>query len=264
MNRYYLYEGKKIHYSDRGKGEAVVFLHGFTENIGIWNEFSGVLCKSFRVICIDLPGHGYSENIGNIHTMDLMGDCVINLLEELKVFKFVLIGHSMGGYVSLAIADRFSEKVKGLALFHSTAYADSPETRNNRIRTNELIKNNHFNFLCDFIPGLFTVENQKKLKNEIQHLIAEAKKMSVQGVLAANMGMAERPDRTHVLKNLKVPILFICGKQDVRVIFEKVLEQIAIPQNSVALIMSEVAHMGYLEAKEKTLFSIKSFIAGCN
>ena len=263
MNRYYSYHGRKIHFATKGSGHAIVLLHGFTESMHIWDEFAARLSESFKVVRIDLPGHGLSESIAEVHSMDDMADCLKEILDFISIKQFALIGHSMGGYVSLAFAEKYPEMIKGLGLFHSTAFADSNETRENRRRTNEFIQKNHFHFLCDFIPSLFTAENRVKYKTEIATLVAEAKKMSAQGVIASNSGMASRPDRTHVLKSLKVPVMFIAGKQDIRIPFDKVLEQIAMPDDCVALLMGDVAHMGYIEAKEKTYFAVKTFAEGC-
>jgi pimeloyl-ACP methyl ester carboxylesterase len=263
MIRYYSYHGRKIHFTTKGNGHAIVLLHGFTESIHIWDEFAARLSESHKVVRIDLPGHGQSECIDKVHSMEDMADCIKELLDFINIKHFVLIGHSMGGYVSLAFAEKYQEMIKGLGMFHSTAYEDSKETRNNRIRTNEFILKNHFHFLCEFIPSLFTSENQIKFKTDISSLVADAKNMSVQGVIAANSGMASRPDRTHVLKNIRVPVLFIAGKQDVRIPFDKVLEQIAMPNDCVALILGDVAHMGYIEATEKTYYTVKTFADGC-
>lgn len=263
MTKFYTKQGNKINYTIKGAGSPVVLLHGFTETLHIWDDFSKRLSESHRVICIDLPGHGQSDCISEIHSMELMADCVKQVLDSLEIKQMVLIGHSMGGYVSLAFAEKYTEMIKGLCLFHSTAFADTEETRNNRKRTNEFIKKNHFHFLCEFIPSLFTPENQEKYKPEIDKLISEAKKMSSQGVIAANTGMASRPDRTLVLKNAAFPVMFIAGKKDVRIPFNKVLEQIAMPNDCVALLMGDVAHMGYFEAREKTYYAIKTFAEGC-
>lgn len=117
MIKFTTFRKARIRYSDEGKGRTIVLIHGFPENLEIWKEFSAILSKGFRVIAIDLPGLGESENIGYVHTMDLMAKCVHSVLEELQLRKYVLVGHSMGGYVGLAFAELFPENIKGLCLF---------------------------------------------------------------------------------------------------------------------------------------------------
>ncbi|MCK9613546.1 MAG: alpha/beta hydrolase [Bacteroidales bacterium] len=260
MEDYCFYKNFKIHYTVKGQGNTVVLLHGFTESLNIWDDFSERLSISNKIVCIDLPGHGKSECIAPVHTMELMADCVKKVLDTLQVNKCFMIGHSMGGYVSLAYAGSWGHMLKGLGLFHSHAFADSPETIKNRMRTNNYIKSNHFNFLCEFISSLVAPENQKKYSEEIKKLIETSKQMSAEAVIAANSGMAERNDCTHILKGAAFPVLFIAGKKDTRVPFEKVLEQIAMPENCTALLLGGVAHMGYFEAKEETFDAIKTFV----
>ena len=258
------FRNSKINYTVEGKlnHNTVVFLHGFTESLEIWDEFSAELSLDYKVICIDLPGHGRSDCIDNIHTMNLMADCVKEVLNEEKTDNCIVIGHSMGGYVTLAFAEKYSEFMKGLGLFHSSALADTPEGKANRVKTIEVIENNHNKFIMNFIPDLFTPSSRTTLKKEIDILINNAQKMSKQAIIAALRGMMERNDMTHVLKNANYPVLFIAGKQDSRVPFNKILEQIALPKDSFSVLMHDVAHMGYLEASEKTIYSVKCFING--
>ena len=263
MEDYCYYKNFKIHYNVLGSGPAVVLLHGFTESLDIWNDFAEGLAVSYRVVAIDLPGHGLSECVSQVHTMEIMAECVKLVTDTLGIKQCVLIGHSMGGYVSLALIAIYPGMVKGLGLFHSHAFADSAEVIKNRMRTNNLIKKNHYNFLSGFIPSLFTSENEKKFVKEINILVQGSKRMKVEAVVAANSGMAERCDRTHILKNATCPVLFITGKQDSRLSFDKALEQIGLPSDSSALILGDVAHMGYLEAKEKTFHAVKTFIDRC-
>ncbi|HOY31746.1 MAG TPA: alpha/beta hydrolase [Bacteroidales bacterium] len=263
MGDFCYYKNFKIHYKQHGAGDAVVLLHGFTESLNIWNDFSERLSVSYHVISIDLPGHGLSECVSQVHTMEMMAGCVKNVLDTIGVKLSVIIGHSMGGYVALAFADIYPAMMKGLGLFHSYALADTPEKFKNRMRTNNLIKNNLFNFLGEFIPSLFTLENQLKYVSEINDMVRESEKMSPEAVLAANSGMAERPDRTHVLNNAPYPVLFIAGKLDVRLPLAVLLEQIGMPSDSTALLMGDVAHMGYMEAKDKTYYAVKTFVDKC-
>ena len=129
MENFIQFKGAKIHFTDTRKGRCIVLLHGFLESMEIWNEYVKLLSKRYRVICIDLPGHGKSENIGYVHTMELMADCVKEVLYSLQITKCVMIGHSMGGYVTLAFAEKHERNLRGFALFHSHAAPDSEEKK---------------------------------------------------------------------------------------------------------------------------------------
>src|SRR3972149_4760338 len=110
----------KVRYSDKGKGRVIVLLHGFLESLEIWDEFSNKLSKRFRVLAIDLPGHGKTPAIGYVHSMELMAECAKAVLDSLELRKYVVAGHSMGGYVALAFAEMFPQNLSGLCIFHST------------------------------------------------------------------------------------------------------------------------------------------------
>ena len=137
------------------KGKPIVFLHGFTESQKIWKHFVKALSNEFRVITIDLPGHGKSECIGDVHTMELQADVVHTVLKKEGIRRCIMTGHSMGGYVTLAFARKYPGKLKGFCIFHSHCFADSPEDRENRDRTIEVVSNDKFGFLTNFIANLF-------------------------------------------------------------------------------------------------------------
>ena len=259
MDKFLETEGKRIHYTLCGSGDVMVLLHGFTESLSIWDRFSAALSQRFRVICIDLPGHGQSDCLYPIHSMEMMAGIVREVLSLESVSRCVLTGHSMGGYVSLAFAEHYPDLLAGLCLFHSSAYADSAETRQNRQRTNQLIGENHFHFLSSFIPSLFAPAHQQTLKEQIDLLVEASKQMSAPAVMAANAGMAGRPDRTHVLRSLSCPVMFVAGKLDSRVPFEKVAEQLVLPHNASALFLGDCGHMGYLEAPDETFSALYNF-----
>lgn len=253
-----------IHYTIEGKlhQHTIVFLHGFTESLDIWDDFSAELSVDFKVICIDLPGHGKSECIAEIHTMELMADIVKAVLGKENVEECVMIGHSMGGYVTLAFAEKFPDMMKGLGLFHSSALPDTPEGKVNRAKAIEAIEKNHASFVMNFIPDLFAAANRKILESEINSLVEQANTMSREAIIAAQKGMLERQDKRHILEKADYPVLFIAGKQDTRVPYEKVLEQIALPKDTIALLLHDIAHMGYLEARDKTIYAVKCFVEG--
>ncbi len=250
----------EIHYTTIGKGNAVVLLHGFTESLDIWEYFGDILSLEHKVILIDLPGHGKSECIAETHTMELMAECVKAVLDAQKVNECIMIGHSMGGYVTLAFAELYKDMIRGIGLFHSSALPDTPEGKANRVRAIEIIRSNHSNFITSFIPDLFAPENRKPLEKEISQLIDIANQMTEESIIAAQKGMMERKSKIDLLKTLDVPYLFIAGKKDSRLPFDKVIEQIAIPNQSFSLLLGDIAHMGYLEAPNKTLNAVNCFV----
>ncbi|MDZ7845315.1 MAG: alpha/beta hydrolase [Owenweeksia sp.] len=123
------FKGISFSYSDFDKGPAVIFLHGHLENRSMWRDIVKEIPKSYRKITLDLPGHGESGNLGYVHTMEDMAEAVKALVNHLKLKRFILAGHSMGGYVALAFAEMFPEQVKGLILMNSNTKADTPEKK---------------------------------------------------------------------------------------------------------------------------------------
>jgi pimeloyl-ACP methyl ester carboxylesterase len=259
MSQYIEYRSQNVSFTDKGEGPALVLLHGFTESLEIWNTFSDELSKTFRVICVDLPGHGRTANFAAVHTMEFMAEIVHAVLSFCRVQQCVMVGHSMGGYVSLAFAHLYPEMLKGLVLFHSQADADDDEARNKRDRTIEVVKKDRSGFINQFIPDLFAPANRQRLSHEIEVLKNQAGSISRKGLLAALEGMKVRSGQRELLQSLNIPLLFVAGKQDTRIPVNKVIEQIAIPKHAEALLLDEVGHMGYLEAPELTLGVIRDF-----
>jgi pimeloyl-ACP methyl ester carboxylesterase len=248
-----------LHYHISGKGPAIVLLHGFLESGEIWKNFVRRLSASFQVITIDLPGHGGSESLSPVNTMDDMAEAVRQVLKSIKVKTCLMAGHSMGGYVTLAYAEKYPRTLKGFVLFHSQAGADSPEARSNRERTITLVNKDHHGFIKNFIPDLFDPANMKKFGREIETLKELADETPKEGIIAALEGMKNRPDRQHVLMNAKVPVLFIIGKNDKRIPMEVVIPQTLLPEHSEVLLLDHVGHMGFIESSGKTFASIKGF-----
>jgi pimeloyl-ACP methyl ester carboxylesterase len=253
--------GKKnlLHYRISGQGPIIVLLHGFLESGEVWKSFARRLSESYRVITIDLPGHGLSENYGPVNSMDMMAEGVYTILKMIGISKCLMAGHSMGGYVTLAFAEKYPRMLKGFVLFHSQAAADSTETRTARERTIALVQKDHQGFIRNFIPDLFDAANVKKFDKEIEKLKDLAQKTSKEGILAVLEGMKSRPDRRHVLLQAKVPVLFIIGKNDSRIPMEVIVPQTLLPEHSEILLLDHVGHMGFIEASGKTFDALKGF-----
>ena len=253
------FQKKNIFYSDKGKGRAIILLHGFTESSKIWKRFAANLSKKHRVICIDLPGHGKSECIEGIHSMELVADVVYKVLKKAEVSKCLMVGHSMGGYVTLAFAEKYPKMLKGISLFHSHCFADTTADQENRDRTIAIVGQDKFSFVAQFIPGLFPLEVHKKFSGQIQKLIERAGEMSKEAVIAAIEGMKNRKDQTALLKSAKLPVLFILGLKDSKAPISRLWEMITLPECSESLILRDCGHMGYIEAPEETLAAIHGF-----
>lgn len=263
MIRYAKFRNIKVRFSDKGKGRVIVLLHGFLESLDIFDKFSSALSKNFRVISVDLPGHGLTPVMGYVHSMELMAQCVKSVLDFAGVRKYVVVGHSMGGYVALAFAEMFPRNVTGLCLFHSTAFPDSEEKKKDRDRVIEIVRKDHVQFVSELIPKLFAKENISLFEKEI----LKAKQIAIntprEGIIAALKGMKERPSREFVLKNANYPVLFIIGKQDSVLAWENLLLLASLPQKSYQTVLAHAGHMGFFEAFETTLESLKKFSRMC-
>lgn len=259
MKNFIDFRGKQIHYQVSGKGPVMVLLHGFLESGEIWKNFARRFSETFRVITIDLPGNGLSENPGPINSMDLMAEGVHAVLKSLRVSNCLMVGHSMGGYVTLAYAEKYPRKLKGFVLFHSHAAADSAETMKSRERTIALVEKDHHGFIKTFIPGMFDPSNVKKFGKEIENLKNSAQQTSKEEIIAALEGMKNRPDRRHVLAQAKVPVLFIIGKNDSKIPMEGIIPQALVPEHSEMLLLDHVGHMGFIEGGKETFQGILHF-----
>jgi len=159
-----------------------------------------------------------------------------------------MIGHSMGGYITLAFADKYPNRLRSFGLFHSTAYPDSEEKKTARRRGIEFIQQNGpVKFLEQSIPNLFCEEFRKKDPKTVQKILARYTNFTSQSLVNYYEAMMLRPDRTHVLKSFPGPVLFILGKYDTAVPLEQGLQQCYMPGLSYIHVLEHSAHMGMWE-----------------
>jgi len=255
--------GAKVRYADVGKGRVVVLLHGFLESLEVWfgNNFAQDLAKYYRVIAIDLPGHGKSECIGYVHRMERMAAVVKGVMDELGLRRYTVVGHSMGGYVALAFAEKYPEQVCGLCLFHSGVYADSAGKKVDRERAIRLVKKSPVKYTSALIQNLFAVANVRYFRDEIAWLKRMAAKTKPQGIIAALEGMKVRKNRENVLRYASFPVLMIAGMRDNVIPFEMSEKQKDLAEDQRYLALDKCGHMGFLEQKEKSLKKLKAFCA---
>ncbi|MGY0391466.1 alpha/beta fold hydrolase [Bizionia sp. KMM 8389] len=252
------YNGSSVFYTDQGQGTPIVLLHGFLENSNMWKNITPLLSETHRVISIDLLGHGNSECLGYIHNMELMANVVHKVLHTLQISKSIFIGHSMGGYVALAFAEKYPSQVLKLCLANSTSKADSPERKQNRDRAIQAVKKNHEIFVRLAVTNLFTIKNQAVLKDEILQVRKEALKTPLQGIIATLEGMKVRPDRTLVLKNASFPKLFLIGQKDAVMPYKKLVSEAEETHSEFSLLPD--GHMSHIENEAIFLQEIMHFI----
>lgn len=232
-------------------------LHGFLENKKMWDAFVPEFSKKNRVITLDLLGHGSSESLGYVHSMEDNADVVHAVLAELRIRKAAFVGHSMGGYVALAFAELYPENVKGLVLLNSTARADSDERKINRDRAIKAVKQNYANFVRLSIANLFSENNRERLAFEIEQVKEEALKTPLQGIVASLEGMKIRKDREVLLHFSTYPMMLILGEKDPVLNYQESLEQ--IEGTNVALKTFPDGHMSWIENQNELIAVLSGF-----
>jgi len=255
------YRGASIRFSDSGEGEALVFLHGYLLSFEVWQDFVAPLTEQYRVICIDLPGHGKSGLIESVSTMELMADSVLEVLNASVISKAVFFGHSMGGYTALALLEKRPDIFKGISLFHSHTLPDNEEVKTKRDREVKLIDQGHKNLLVSqSIPNMFATELIDANTKHVEACKQLAKDMDNDGVKAAILGLRSRQDRSELLSGAKCPCLNIIGKKDNFISYEEVALKTVLPPESERLIAENSGHMGFFEEPEFIRLGILQFL----
>jgi pimeloyl-ACP methyl ester carboxylesterase len=252
------YKGRNIHYRVFGKGKPIILIHGFGEDGNIWNTLISDLQNDFLLIVPDIPGSGKSEILEEEKiSIDDYAEVIKAVIDNENISRCTMIGHSMGGYITLAFAEKYSELLSGFGLFHSSAFADDEEKKQTRRKAIDFIRSNGaYEFLKTSIPNLFA---GKENLEEMEQLIEEGKKISPEALIQYYEAMINRPDRTEVLKTYKKPILFVIGEKDNAIPFQSSLQQCYLPAIAHVHIL-DTGHMGMIEKTEESLAIVKSFI----
>ncbi len=262
------FQNKKIFYRLVGKGNPVLLVHGFAEDGNVWNKQIDALKETNLLIIPDLPGSGSSEMPEGKASIDDYAEVLKALVDE-TIFTnaekndgtFCMIGHSMGGYITLAFAEKYPQLLNSIGLFHSSAYADSEEKVATRKKGIEFIRKNGTEaFLKTSVPNLFCEESKNEKPELIAQLLDIAKTISPGALIQYYEAMITRPDRTSVLKTFANPVLFIAGKFDTAVPLQASLEQCSIPSISIFHVLQHSGHMGMWEEVELSDFFLTDFL----
>jgi len=260
-NSFFLFNGKRIHYRDEGEGNTLILLHGYLESIEIWREFSEFLTGRFRVIRVDLPGNGKSELLAEVQTMEESALVLKALADHLELKRFFLIGHSLGGYVTLSFLDSFPEYLSGFCLFHSHPLRDTPQTIEKRMKEIGFVQSGRKDLLYNVnIPNAFAGDNLDRCTEEIEFARKIARNTSNEGIIATLKGMMVRKDYVNLLANTSIPFLWILGEKDNYIPFNEIQSKVKIPPNGKLLALKNSGHQGFMEEKQITVLNLVNYV----
>lgn len=254
-----------LSFVEKGKGFPVVLLHGFCETHRIWDQFADELSNEFRILIPDLPGFGNSPLPEGQFSISDVAQAVYLWLMDQGLARTVVIGHSMGGYVTLALAKEHPEVLEGIGLFHSTAYADNAEKKDTRDKTIQFIKDHGVAaFAQSFVPQLFAPETRGQWQDKINEIIQMAASTPPATAMEYTRAMRDRGDSLSVMKDFEKPILVIGGEKDTVIPVEVILSQELLPKKAIVHVLQQVGHMGMIENKDICQQVITDFMEVCS
>ncbi len=266
----FIFKSFNIFYRTSGSGVPLVLLHGFGEDGTVWHNQVEALQSDAFIITPDFPGSGKSvlnpedfteENTQLLDSIELYADAIEALLHHLNITHCTMLGHSMGGYVALAFAQKYPHLLKAFGLIHSTSFADTDEKKENRRRGIALMEaHGGYSFLKNTIPNLFTATFKKDFPIEVDGLIEKAKGFQTKSLQSYYRAMINRPDRTNILKEATVPVLIIAGDQDSIIPLNDSLLQSHQPNICQINVLKNTAHMGMWEAADQMNECIAAFL----
>lgn len=252
--------GITLAYDDKGTGLPIVFLHAFPLNRTMWTAQAETLSPHFRIITIDLRGHGESDAPLWQYTLDQAADDVRALLDHLAIQQAVFVGLSMGGYILFAFYRKYAACVMGLVLADTRAQADTAEGRDGRFQMAQIAYKKGPSAIAEImIPKLLSPATIKTRPEVVQRVRAMIERNPISGIAGDLMAMAERPDSVPLLKQISCPTQIICGELDQATSPSdaKFMAQY-IPHARLALIPN-AAHLANLEQADVFTHVVRSF-----
>lgn len=249
----------EVSFYDQGKGDPIVLIHGFAGSKHYWDKIIPELANEYRVIALDLPGHGESGMGKDRYSIEDMASIIKELLDQLGLAKVTMFGHSLGGYITLAFAEFFPQYLNGFSLVHSTANPDSEEAKEAR-ETNamKIQEEGSKTFIEGLSKKLFSPENIEVKSKEIEETVKIGMMTTEDGLVSALRAMKNRPERNHVLEDTELPVLLVAGEQDQIIPAEKTFT--VTKPNIEKEVIKGAGHMSMFEQPEEIVKVIKDFL----
>ncbi len=259
------FSGGMIQYSEAGSGPVILLIHGYLESSEVWSGFKESLALNYRVITVDLPGHGLSDVYGETHTMEFMATSIKELLDFLGISKVFMTGHSLGGYVTLAFLELYPETLSGYCLFHSQPFPDLPAAIEKRRREIEIVKMGKKNLMYpDNVVRMFADSNIEVFSKALRRSKEIASKIPGDGITAVLNGMMIRPSRLELMEEGRVPCLWILGLMDNYIPCHLIQEKVSLPANAKVVILKNSGHLGFIEEEDLSVKVLIEFLRGLN
>lgn len=248
-----------IQFSEKGQGSPVVMLHGFCEIGAMWEDIATALEGEFHIYFPDLPGFGKTQIASNDITLEEVALQLEKWMEAQKIEHPVVIGHSLGGYIALALLELMGDRIKGIGLIHSTTFEDDEEKKDSRKKTMAFIhKQGVDKFVTTFVPQLFTASTRTQFEKQIDLAVTQSKESSLDGLIAFTKAMHDRKSRFPIVENFKGKKLLIAGTDD-RAIN---IEASRLQKNAFSTYheLEGIGHMGQIERKEEVIELLRDFL----
>jgi pimeloyl-ACP methyl ester carboxylesterase len=244
--------GIRLAYERRGTGASLVLLHGYPLDHHLWDDVTPLLVDTFDLIIPDLRGFGESSTVDSFYTMEDIASDIAALLDHLEIQKAAIVGHSMGGYVALAFARLYPERVSGLGLVSSQVLADPPDRKEGRYKSAAEVGDKGIGSVVTAMTSKFTTNP------ELQEFARESmERQEPAAYIGALKAMAERVDSTPLLSALRIPVVLVHGDADQLIPIDRAREVKAALPNAYLVEINSAGHMPMMEDPQKTAEALK-------
>lgn len=249
-----------IHISETGQGQPIILLHGFCENHHIWDSLSNNLASEFRILSVDLPGFGQSSPLPDkCSALDEVADIIADELRIRKIEPAFIVGHSLGGYITLALAELHPQLIRGLALINSTTFSDSTDKKRTRNKIIKFISKHGVQPFIDlFIDDIFY--NKEEFTEAIEMVRAMGMSCTRETLIQYTGLMRDRSERTFLLTQPDKPAMVIAGNEDGLIPVGQSQEMIDFLPKGQGVILESCGHMAMFERPNALHESLIQFV----